>query len=777
MRVADLAKELDINSDAILAKLKSLKLKAKDSKQELNDAVVVVLRRELKPAAKPPVTAKTKETPVKEVPKKAKAEIKEKTTKSAKTKETGKTKPVSRKAAAVKAVEPKETKASRVEAPASKAKLPEAAAKTLVKPALPQASAALKEPLKVVPTAPASSAAKRPDIRESSKIAVRQPAVIKPPVAAPKEEYKGPLRELEIELPIAVKDLAFKMQEKASIILKSLLEKGIMATINQNLDEAAVRQITAQFGFNIVKIKTHEEELLYTHKAEEDDPKLLKARAPVVTFMGHVDHGKTSLLDQIRRTKVADQEHGGITQHIGAYSVKLPRGKITFLDTPGHEAFTAMRARGAQITDLVVLVVAADEGVMPQTEEAINHARAANVPIIVALNKIDKKNIDIERVKKELAERGLNPEDWGGKTIIAGVSAHTGEGIDHLLEMILLEAEILELKANYEKRASGIVVEAKLSRGKGPVATVIVQNGTLREGQTIIVGACMGRIKAMLDDHERSIQEAGPATAAEILGLSDVPEAGETFYVVEDEKIAREIVAKRKEHRKAQKMQPTAKITLEDLYSQIQQGKIRELNIIVKADVQGSVEALKDSLDKISNEEVQLRFIHTGVGEITASDVILAAASNAIIIGFNTATGTRAEEELQKQVIDVRHYRIIYDAVNDVKKALSGLLEPKTRKKFLSRIEVRQVFKLSRSGIIAGCFVSKGRVNRKANVDVLRNGAVVFSGTISSVKRFKDDVREVSEGFECGIAINGFDDYQVGDIFEAYELEKIARTL
>lgn len=809
MRVEDLAKELKTTSDAVLARLRTLKLKAKDSQQELNSAVLAVLRSEFKKTAPPP--AKTKELPKVSAVEKKPWDKKEKAIKGpAKVrKESGsKEKGTAKKSAKAKGEKPgaipkkisktKEIKprssaggaekkdAVQKPAPRLTAKAQEQAVASAEKAIKEKAGAAAKETPKMSGSvaAPAKEPARvitppKIEARPVAPAAVRMAPKAQPPmreIKAVAPEVKRALGPLEIQLPISVKDLAVRIQKKPSIILKKLLEVGIFATINQNLDEETVNKLGVDFGFSLAKFKTPEEQLVESHTVEED-PKLLKPRSPVVTFMGHVDHGKTSLLDKIRKSRVADTEHGGITQHIGAYSVNLPKGRITFLDTPGHEAFTSMRARGAHITDLVVLVVAADEGIMPQTEEAINHARAAGVPIIVALNKIDKKGVDLDLVKKQLAAKDLNPEDWGGKTICVGVSALTGEGIDRLLEMILLEAELLELKANYEKQASGIVVEAQLSRGKGPIATVIVQNGILHEGDNIIVGPHAGRIKAMLDDHERPVKEAGPATPVEILGLSGVPEAGEMFYAIDDEKQAREIVGRRQQQIKMQKMQPLQKITLEDLYAQIQEGKIKELNIIVKADVQGSLGALTDSLVKIVSSEVQLKIIHTGVGEVTASDVILAEASNAIIIGFNVQVSPRAASEMEKRLVDVRTYRIIYDAINDVKMALQGLLEPKTKKKFLGRVEIRQVLKLSKSGIVAGCFVAKGKVTRKVMVDVVRNGEVVFSGSLSSLKRFKDDVREVTEGFECGLTINGFDAIQVGDIIDAYELEKIARTL
>lgn len=800
MRVSELAKELNISSEIILAKLRAFKLKAKDSEQELNSAVLSVLRREISKGVKiPPQTGKKISAVLKE-PKESKApkpaEKKEKEHKEIKIKK-GKTKipkPVSSKSKKTEVETRKEIVIQEAPAPKVKPKLsdqPFVSVKPLPKrKKRPSGSAkeSIKEAPKLgkelrheVPKTESPSESVHPPVSESSSALLEQEKM-SAPLGQPAAEEKfidatSLLPPLEVKIPIAVKDFAVKLQQKQGIVLKKLMQMGIFANINQNLNEEVIRTVAASFGYSIIKTKTQEEQLIGIHKTMEEDPKLLKSRAPVVIFMGHVDHGKTSLLDKIRKTKIADQEHGGITQHIGAYTVNHPKGKVTFLDTPGHEAFTAMRARGAHITDVVVLVVAADEGIMPQTIEALDHARAAGVPIVVALNKIDKPNAEIDRVKKQLAERDLLPEDWGGKTIVVGVSAVTGEGIDQLLEMILLEAELLELKANYEKKASGVIVDAHMSHGKGALATVIVQNGTLKEGDVIVVGSLFGRIRAMFDDREKPIQEAGPSMAAEILGLPGVPEAGDMFYVVENEKQAREITLQRQEQTKAQKNQSSSKITLEDLYAQIQEGKIKELSVIVKTDVQGSLEALIDSLKKIPSDEVHLKFIHTGIGDINASDVILADASNAIIIGFQVSVDVRAKQELEKHPVDVRTYRIIYDAVNDIKNALEGLLEPKTKKKFLSRIEVRQVFKLSKSGMVAGCFVQKGKVIRKANVDVLRNGQVVFSGSIGSLKRFKDDVREVAEGMECGISIHNFDQVQPGDTIEAYELEKIARKL
>jgi len=791
MKVADLAKELNTTSDAILETLKSLKMKAKNSKQELSSAATSVVKSEFKKGGK---TAPGKKA-VQEKPKitkkvtttKKKEESKEKTkaTKVKKTvkKETKPTKTAAKKVVKVVKKTVKKKKFVSKETLRAKRKISKEPVITLKPLARKRrkSSAAGKEDQKVGGLKDQELSTQ---LQEALGLEEQTPAtteaVTTPETAVVEErlaERDESLPDLEVKVPISVKDFSVKIQQKPSVVLKQLMKMGVMAHINQSLDGEVVSRLIKEFGFNFAKIKTQEEHLIAEHQEEEQNPDLLQLRAPVVTFMGHVDHGKTSLLDRIRKSKIADMEHGGITQHIGAYSVNLPKGRITFLDTPGHEAFTAMRARGAHITDLVVLVVAADEGVMPQTEEAIDHARAADVPIVVALNKIDRTNADPDRVKKELSERGLASEDWGGKTVVIGVSAMTGDGIDTLLEMILLEAELLELKANSEKKASGIVVEAHLSKGKGAVTSLIVQSGTLKEGDFFVVGPYYGKIRALLDDHERSIKEAGPSMPVEIMGLSDVPEAGELFYVVDGEKQAREISFKRQEQLKNKKLQSQQKITLEDLYSQIQEGSIKELNVIIKADVQGSLEALKDSLAKIPSDKVKIKFIHLGVGDVNASDVLLAIASKAIIIAFHVGIGPRAKTELEKEPVDIREYRIIYDAVDDIKKALEGLLEAKTKKNFLSRIEIREVFKLSKQGIVAGCYVTKGKVHRKAHVDIVRDDEVIFSGVLSSLKRFKDDVREVNEGMECGITVQDFTKYEAGDIIEAYEIESIAQKL
>jgi translation initiation factor IF-2 len=584
------------------------------------------------------------------------------------------------------------------------------------------------------------------------------------------------LKELELDFPITLKDLAVKLQEKPSLLIKGLMDMKMMVGINQALDEKTAGGICEKLGFKIKKAPDKEEAVLSIHQ-QLDSPKDLKPRSPIVTFMGHVDHGKTSLLDAIRKTKVADSEHGGITQHIGAYRVTLANGEISFLDTPGHEAFTAMRARGASITDIAVIVVAADDGVMPQTQEAIDHARAAGVSIIVAINKVDKPQANIERVKKQLAELNLNPEDWGGKTITVPVSAKTGQGIDDLLEMILLEAQMLELKANPNRLAKGIVIEAKMSKSRGPVSTLLIQNGTLHLNDNIIVGTYYGKIRAMFNDHGYSVTEAGPSFPVEVLGISGIPQAGEPFFALNDERTVKELSLRRQEQDRQEQMKAVRRISLEDLHAQIQAGKLKELKIIIKADVRGSLEAIKDTLNKLKIEEIKLDIIHDGVGNINSSDVILAVASNALILGFNVVADDLAKELAAKEGVDVRTYNIIYELANDIKAALEGMLEPKLKKNFLGRADVRKVFKLSRAGTVAGCFVTKGKFTRTASITLLRNGEIIFEGKLSSLKRFKDDVREVAEGFECGMSLGGYDNLQEGDIIEAFEIEKIARKL
>jgi translation initiation factor IF-2 len=590
----------------------------------------------------------------------------------------------------------------------------------------------------------------------------------------PKKEEPVIKKPIKIGDTVSVKELAEKMSKPAAEIIKKLLMLGIMATINQELDFDTASLIAEDFGIQVEKLidKSSEEVLL---KEEEDRPEDLKPRPPIVTIMGHVDHGKTSLLDAIRQTNVIATEAGGITQHIGAYSVNIDGKKIAFLDTPGHEAFTAMRARGANVTDIAILVVAADDGVMPQTAEAISHAKAANVSIIVAINKIDKPGANPDRVKQELTEYGLIAEDWGGDTIMVPVSAKKKEGIDNLLEMILLVAEMLELKANPNKRAKGTVIEAKIDKGKGPVATILVQEGTLNVGDAFVVGHTSGKIRAMADDKGKRIKKAGPSTPVEILGLSEVPDAGDIFIVMDDEKDARQIAEKRKEKQKQELQKTAMKVSLDDLFNQIQEGKMKELNLIVKADVQGSVEAVKQSLVKLSNDEVKIKTIHGGVGAITESDVMLASASSAIIIGFNVRPQPAAAELAEKNDVDIRLYRVIYSAIEDIEAAMKGMLEPEYKEVVLGHAEVRTLFKVSSIGTIAGCMVLDGKITRNSSVRLIRNGIVVHEGNLASLKRFKDDVKEVNAGYECGLNLDKYNDVKEGDIIESYIIEAVPR--
>ena len=609
------------------------------------------------------------------------------------------------------------------------------------------------------------------------KVSLEPPSIVKKepeaaiPLAVPVKEMKI----IEVNLPVALKDLAVGLNEKPVVIIKKLLDLKIIAHLNFPLNEEVAKKIASDYGYEI-KRKPTEEELLFKEHEVQDISKL-KARPPIVTFMGHVDHGKTSLLDAIRESKVAESEYGGITQHIGAYSVSLSQGKITFLDTPGHEAFTAMRARGALITDIVVIVVAADDGIMPQTIEAIDHAKDAKATIVVAINKIDKPQANSDQVKKQLSELGFTPEDWGGKTITVGVSAKTGQGIDDLLGMIILEAEMLELKADPTALASGVVLEAKISEGRGTVVTLLVQNGTLKPQDAIIVGPYFAKVRAMFNEYGKHITEALPSMPVEILGLSGLPEAGERFFALSDEKKAKELAGKRKDVLREKDLRPLQMMSLEDLSNQIKEGKIKELKVILKADVAGSLEAINETFKKFTTSEVRLNIIHQGIGSINVSDVILAEASGAIILGFHVDTDERSKQEANKTGVDIRTYNVIYELVNDIKTALEGLLEPKLKKVFLGRIVVRQVFTLSRSGIIAGCYVEKGKITRSAKISLVRNGGLIHEGTIQSLKRFKDDVREVTEGMECGVSLAGFSGIMAGDTIEAYDVEKIARKL
>jgi len=574
---------------------------------------------------------------------------------------------------------------------------------------------------------------------------------------------------------ITVKELSEKIGVQVAEIIKKLMNMGVLATINQELDYDTAYLVASEFNVELEKksVKSFEEQLeeFDVEDLEED----LTNRPPVVTVMGHVDHGKTSLLDAIRNSNVTEQEAGGITQHIGAYTVRVKDKTITFIDTPGHEAFTSMRARGAQVTDIAVLVVAADDGIMPQTVEAINHAKAANVPIIIAINKIDKPQANPERVKQELTEYGLIVEEWGGDTIAVPVSALKKEGISELLEMILLVAEMQDLKANPNRLAKGTIIEAQLDKGRGPVATILVQNGTLKVGDYIVAGTAYGRVRAMIDDKGRRIKQAAPSTPVEVLGLNDVPVAGDIMYAVEDDRLAKQVSEERKEKEKAKQLKTTSRASLDELFSQLREGEVKDLNIIIKADVQGSVEAVRQALEKLSNDQVRVKCIHGAVGGISESDVMLASASNAIIIGFNVRPSVNAMELAEREQIDIRTYRVIYNAIEDIEAAMKGMLAPEYKEVVIGHATVRAIFKISGVGTVAGCYVTDGKISRNAGIRLIRDGVVVHDGKIESLKRFKDDVREVSSNYECGIGLENFNDIKEGDIIEAYVMEEIMK--
>ena len=599
-----------------------------------------------------------------------------------------------------------------------------------------------------------------------------------------KQEEAEKMRRLQLEiakktpLPVKIPDeisvgeLASRMKKTGAEVVKCLMKNGVMASLSQMIDFDTASFVAEELGCKVEKevVVTIEEKLIDDHKDSADE---LQPRAPVVVVMGHVDHGKTSLLDYIRNAHVASGEAGGITQHIGAYQVQIKGKPITFLDTPGHEAFTSMRARGAMITDIAILVVAAEDGIKPQTIESINHAKAAEIPIIVAINKMDKPDANPERIKQQLTEYGLVAEDWGGDTIVCPISAKTGMGIDNLLEMVALTAEVAELKANPNRAASGAVVEARLDKGRGPIATLLVQNGTLHQGDIIIAGTAVGRVRAMMSDKGQKLTTAGPSVPVEITGLGEVPEAGAHFNAVADERLARELVEQRKEEEKRKANAPITKVSLEDLFSQIQAGEMKNLNIIVKADVMGSVEAVKASLEKISNDEVRVRVIHGAVGAINESDVMLAATSNAIIVGFNVRPDAAARDSAARNHVDMRMYRVIYDAIDEIEAAMKGMLAPKFREAIIGHAEIRQTYKVSSVGTVAGCYVTDGKIQRACDVRIVRDGIVVHEGHLASLQRFKDSVKEVAQGYECGLSFEKYNDIKVGDIVEAYVMEQI----
>ena len=603
----------------------------------------------------------------------------------------------------------------------------------------------------------------------------RRPSRKNPRMAPPPPPPKAVLSHIQLPEFITIKEFSDGVQKRTADVIKKLMKLGLLATINQEIDFDTATLIASEYGITTEKfVEVTEEDILFDDT--EDTDETLQTRPPVVVVMGHVDHGKTSLLDRIRSTSVVKGEAGGITQHIGAYTVRLKGGRqITFLDTPGHEAFTTMRARGAQVTDIAILVVAADDGVMPQTIEAINHAKAANTEIVVAINKMDKPGANIEKVKLELSQHGVIPEEWGGQNVMVPVSAKTGDGIEDLLEMVLLTADVLDLKADPNKQAKGTVIEAKLDKNRGPVATVLVQRGTLRNGDTIVAGPIVGRVRAMVDDKGATVKKAGPSIPVEIMGLPEVPDAGEIFYTVTDEKVARQLVEKRRVKQREDQLRKSSRMSLETLAATMAAGEVKDLNLIVKADVQGSVEAIIQALEKLSSDEIHVRVIHGAVGTITESDITLADVSNAIIIGFNVRPGVSIAEKAKETGVDIKLYRVIYSAIEDVQAAMKGMLKPTYEEIILGHIEIRQIFKVSNVGTIGGAYVTDGKVLRSSEVRVVRSGIVVHDGKLASLKRFKDDAREVAAGYECGISIENFNDIKEGDIIEAFEMREIAR--
>lgn len=602
-------------------------------------------------------------------------------------------------------------------------------------------------------------------LRAKKKRGAKRGRIQEPPAQKPKRIILGES--------VAVNELAQKIGVPGTEVVKQLMKIGVMASLTQSVDYDTAALVAERFGVETEPERDLAEEVF---APVEQDPARLAPRPPVVTIMGHVDHGKTTLLDYIRKTKVTAQEAGGITQHIGAYQIEYNGKLITFLDTPGHEAFTAIRARGARVTDIAVLVVAANDGVMPQTVEAINHAKAAGVPIIVAINKMDLPAANPDRVKQELTEHGLVVEEWGGDTIAVPISALRGDGVEELLEMILLVAEMEDVKADPDSPARGTVIDAKLDRGRGPVATVLISQGTLRVGDSFVVGNYCGRVRALIDDRGQQIKEAKPSTPVEVLGISDVPQAGDSFVVVTDEQTARQVAEIQQEKQRERELSKTSRVTLDDLYRRIQEGAVKELNLIIKADVQGSAEAVRSSLEKLSTEEVRVNVIHQAVGAISESDVLLASASNAVIIGFNVRPEPNARKAAERDGVDIRTYRVIYNLLDDVKAAMEGLLEPEFKEEIVGRAEVRQTFKVP-GGVVAGCYVLDGKITRAAQVRVLRDNVIVHEGKIASLRRFKDDVREVTHGYECGIGVERFNDIKEGDVLEAFQMVKVERSL
>ncbi len=790
IKIKDLAKELEASTDKVIEQLRRLYVDVEDENSKIDAKIAALIRHKLG-VAKPVKTDQDEVSKKEDKKKKAAAETKagtEKTAKKSKTETGKKPKEVKAKAEAEPKKEPKAKKEEKgrktpsmeaVSAEPEKVAAPEPGIRKVgkqekIKPVVIKLEK--DEKPKPVVKKPVKPGKPKPHFRKVEKRA-KERVILRRPAVAKVVRGPGKKIKLQIQVPINIRDLAPRINKKPGELIQYMMSKGIFSNINQDLEEDVVRDLLDHFGCELQlppTIETMEKEIVAEHHRTEKTG--MEPRAPVITFMGHVDHGKTSLLDYIRNAMVAQKEKGGITQHIGAYKVDTPKGSVTFLDTPGHEAFTAMRARGANATDVVVLVVAADDGVMPQTKEAIDHARAAEVPIVIAINKCDLPDADTDQVKRELQQEDLVPEEWGGKTIMVEVSAKTGEGIDELVEMLMLESELLELQANPKLRARGVVIESKKTPGQGVAVTLLVKNGTLRFGDVVLSGAYYGKVKAMINDLGERVTEASPATPVEMLGLQGLPEAGEEFFAVKDEKKARTLSLLKQGESRREKMAGSQRVTLEDLHSRIAEGSIKELKMVLKADVQGSVEALQSSLEDLATKEVKLKMIHSAVGNINESDVMLAMVSNAVVIGFHVKTEPKAEELAKSEKVDVHIYDVIYEAIADVTAAMEGLLEPEEREVFQGSAQVREIF-ATKGGKVAGCMVVKGTIHRKDRVKLKRAQETVYEGEIDALKRFKDDVKDVKEGFECGISLKGSNDIRKNDIIEAFVIEKIARRL
>ena len=771
IRINKLALELNIQNDQIIEALQKNDVAVKNHMSSIDEEATQYIRELFTP--KTPAAS----TSTKKVVKKAKAKIKIKVPSKVKV-TTAKTQA---KSTAAKKIEKKPNdkseKTSKTKAKAESTKKTKQAEKIKE---TPESKAGKKLGLKIVKKedkpkpaeekpAPVKKEKPTPAVKEKPVTITTPPVTPKsaPEIAVPEESFEI----VQIGENTPVRELAEKLKCTPNDVIKELMVFGILANINQTLNFDIASKVADKLGFE-VELHIEKSELDFSEE-EEDHSKDHIARAPIVTIMGHVDHGKTSLLDAIRKTDVTKMEAGGITQHIGAYQASVKGSAITFLDTPGHEAFTAMRARGAQVTDIVVLVVAADDGIKPQTKEAVHHAEAAGVPILVAINKIDKADAKPDEVKKQLADLGLLPEDWGGQTIYVEVSALNGTGIDHLLENLILQAEVMELKANPTLRGKGVVIESKLDKGRGPIATMIIESGTLRVGEPFIVGCYFGKVRALIDDKGKKIKKAIPSTPVEVVGLPDVPQPGDHFMVVRDEKKARQLSNLRLQEQREIQLAKTTRITMDDLHQQIVEGQIKELNLIIKADVQGSIHAVQEAFGNLSDKEVRIKSIHDAVGGITESDVLLASASNAIIIGFNVRPTDQATKLATRDKVDIRLYSIIYDAINDMRQAMDGMLAPKYKEQIIGKAEIREVFTLPKVGTIAGCHVVSGKIERNLEARLIRDSVVVYQGKIASIRRFKDDVKEVASGYDCGISIEKFQDMKQGDIIEPYILEEI----